>query len=111
MQQQQQKLSLSEVIKARGRIINSNRHDANYNDIIDERYEHERREIKKNLHKLDHLIKSEPKVFEFSFKRSLANHINERKRLEEMELENQLRKQQQQEIEERSERLKKLKDI
>ena len=66
--------------------------NANFNDIIDERYEKERRSVKRNLLKLDHLIKAEPKVFEFSFKRSLINHIKERKRREEKEIENQLRK-------------------
>ncbi len=66
--------------------------NANFNDIIDERYEKERRSVKRNLLKLDHLIKAEPKVFEFSFKRSLVNHIKERKRREEKEIENQLRK-------------------
>ena len=66
--------------------------NANFNDIIDERYENERRSVKRNLLKLDHLIRAEPKVFEFSFKRSLVNHIKERKRREEEEIENQLRK-------------------
>ena len=89
-------------------MINKN---ANFNDIIDDRYDTQRREIKKNLVKLDHFIRKEPKVFEFSFKRSLVNHIAERKRLEDEEIENQLRKIQQQEIEERSERIRKLRDI
>jgi CO dehydrogenase nickel-insertion accessory protein CooC1 len=73
-------------------LINKN---ANFNDIIDERYEKERKEVKKNLNKLDHVIRAEPKVFEFSFKRSLVNHIKERKKREEEEIENQLRKIQQ----------------
>ena len=73
-------------------LINKN---ANFNDIIDERYENERKEVKKNLNKLDHVIRAEPKVFEFSFKRSLVNHIKERKKREEEEIENQLRKIQQ----------------
>ena len=53
------------------------------------------KEVKKNLNKLDHVIRAEPKVFEFSFKRSLVNHIKERKKREEEEIENQLRKIQQ----------------
>lgn len=73
-------------------LINKN---ANFNDIIDERYDIERKEVKKNLKKLDHVIRAEPKVFEFSFKRSLVNHIKERKKREEEEIENQLRKIQQ----------------
>jgi hypothetical protein len=73
-------------------LINKN---ANFNDIIDERYDIERKEVKKNLNKLDHVIRAEPKVFEFSFKRSLVNHIKERKKREEEEIENQLRKIQQ----------------
>lgn len=81
-------MTLSEVIKNRGMVIDEINRNANFNDIIDERYETERREIKKNLYKLDHVIKAEPKVFEFSFKRSLVNHIKERKKREEDEIEN-----------------------
>jgi hypothetical protein len=46
-----------------------------------------------------------------SFKRSLLSHIVERKRKIEEEIENKLRKQRQEEIEEASERLRKLKMI
>jgi len=65
---------------------------ANFNDIIDERYAVVRKEIKKNLINLDSAIRAEPKLFEFSFKRSLINHIKERKRMLDEEIENQLRK-------------------
>jgi hypothetical protein len=106
-----EKLTIAEIIKSRGQDAEGGRKNVNFNDLIDDRYDYERKEIKANLNQLDHLIRTEPKVFEFSFKRSLQNHILERKQLEEQELENQLRKQQQKEREERSERLKKLREL
>jgi hypothetical protein len=75
-------MSLSEVIKNRGKVIDEMSKKANFNDIIDERYAVVRKDIKKNLNHLDHAIRAEPKLFEFSFKRSLVNHIKERKRME-----------------------------
>ena len=74
-------MSLSEVIKNRGKVIDEMSKKANFNDIIDERYAVVRKEIKKNLKNLDSAIRAEPKLFEFSFKRSLINHIKERKRM------------------------------
>ena len=65
------KVSLSEVIKNRGRVVDFMRKNANFNDLVDERYEGERKETRKNLIELEALIKQHPKVFEYSFKRSL----------------------------------------
>ncbi|TNV85492.1 hypothetical protein FGO68_gene9739 [Halteria grandinella] len=102
-------LTLSEIIKSRG-ITNNQRH-SNYNDMIDEVFERERKDLHVNLKKLDAVIRQDPKLFEMSFKRSLLSHIVERKRKIEEEIENKLRKQRQEEIEEASERLRKLKMI
>ena len=85
-------MSLSEVIKNRGKAIDEISKRASFNDIIDERYAKERKDINKNLIQLDHAIRAEPKLFEFSFKRSLVNHIKDRKRIMDEEIENQLRK-------------------
>jgi hypothetical protein len=65
------KVSLSEVIKNRGRVIDNMRKNANFNDLVDERYDGERKETRKNLIELEALIKQNPKFFEYSFKRSL----------------------------------------
>jgi hypothetical protein len=42
-------VSLSEIIKNRGRVIDMKGKNANFNDLVDERYESERRETRKNL--------------------------------------------------------------
>jgi hypothetical protein len=47
------------------------RKNANFNDLVDERYEGERKETRKHLIELEALIKQHPKEFEYSFKRSL----------------------------------------
>ena len=70
-------MSLSEIIKNRGRVIDNKRKNANFNDLVDERYESERRETRKNLIELEALIKQQPKLFEYSFRRSLQNQIDE----------------------------------
>ena len=51
------KISLSEIIKNRGRVIDLKRKNANFNDLVDERYESERRDTRKNLIELEALIK------------------------------------------------------
>ena len=79
--------------------------------MIDEAYEKQRKMVQINLKRLEPLLKTEPESFELSFKRSLQNHIKERKKIEDQEIENVMRKQQQMVIEERSERLRKLKAI
>lgn len=84
-------LTLSEIIKSRGNI--GNQLHSNYNDMIDEVFGRERLEVRANLRKLDLVIKQDPRLFEMSFKRSLLNHINERKRKQEEEIENKMRKQ------------------
>jgi hypothetical protein len=89
----QQKVTLSELIKNRGRVIDMKRKNASFNDLVDERYDQERKEIRKNLIELDPVMKTGQKLFEYSFKRSLQNHIDELKQREEQEIENQLRKQ------------------
>ena len=44
------------------------------------------------MRKLEGLIRTEPEAFSHSFKRSLQSHINERKRMEEEQIENVMRK-------------------
>ena len=51
------KVSLSEVIKNRGRVIDNMRKNANFNDLVDERYDGERKDTRKNLIELEALIK------------------------------------------------------
>jgi hypothetical protein len=82
-------LTLSELIKSRG--IGTQKH-TNYNDMIDEVYYKERSQTRINLKELLPIIKDNPHLFEISFKRSLLNHLNERKRIYEEEIENKLRK-------------------
>jgi|LauGreDrversion4_2_1035121.scaffolds.fasta_scaffold322719_2 hypothetical protein len=53
------------------------RKNANFNDLVDERYDGERRETRKNLIDLESMIHQQPKLFEYSFKRSLKNHLDE----------------------------------
>jgi len=65
------KVNLSDIIKNRGRVIDLKRKNANFNDLVDERYDGERRETRKNLLELENLIHQNPKLFEYSFKRSL----------------------------------------
>ncbi len=74
-------MTLSEIIKSRGNV--EHQKYADYNDMIDEVYVNERKIVKTQLKQLDGLIKKEPDVFGMAFKRSLLNHINERKRQEE----------------------------
>lgn len=63
------------------------------------------------MKKLEPHIRVEHDLFNMSVKRSLQSHVAERKQREEQEIENIMRKQKEMVIEERSDRLRKLREI